>query len=126
VLRSLIALSKKYLQEMVKDGKTAVIDPRYVNASYAEAKLVEIIQLCFAYDPDERPDINEVWQFLQEAIAGNEQWEKEEAQRAEEGEKEEATVMKQQEAKNQAAEQIAKEAAGKVIANEEPDKRANA
>jgi serine/threonine protein kinase len=112
------------LQEMIKDGKTAVIDPRYKDSSYAEAKLVEIIQLCFAYYPEDRPDIHEIWQLLQEAITGNEQWEKEEAQRkveAEESEKRDTSSKAEA-----AAEAKAKEPASKGIANEEADKRLKA
>lgn len=117
-------MEQHFPQEMVKDGKTAVIDPRYVKASYAEAKLVQIIELCFAYSPEERPGINEIWQLLQEAITGNEQWEKDKAQR--EAEAEEREKGKAKSKAEAAAERKAKEAALKGIANEEADKRAEA
>lgn len=73
--------SDKKIQKLVKEGQTAVIDPRFVESSFAESKLIEVIQRCFVYDPDFRADINEIWQMLKDAIAENEQYEKEEAKK---------------------------------------------
>jgi hypothetical protein len=52
----------------VKKGETAFIDPRYKTRSLAEGKLVEIIELCYAYEPEERPSIFEVADFLRKAL----------------------------------------------------------
>lgn len=53
-----------------------MIDPRYVDRSFAEAKLIEIIERCFAYNPEDRIDINELRDMLVEAIAEDEQLQK--------------------------------------------------
>lgn len=88
--------SDKKIQKLVKDGETAVIDPRFVESSFAENKLIEVIQRCFVYDPDMRADINEIWQMLKDAIGENEKYEKEEAKKnaeIEAREKEEAEAL---------------------------------
>lgn len=53
----------------IAGGETAFIDPRYRERSFAESKLVEVIERCYAFNPDERADINEIQQMLEEAIA---------------------------------------------------------
>jgi hypothetical protein len=52
----------------VGDGEKAYIDPRYKERSLAEAKLVEIIEKCHEYWPEDRPSIFEVINFLWDAI----------------------------------------------------------
>uniref|UniRef100_A0A7S4EG67 Protein kinase domain-containing protein n=1 Tax=Pseudo-nitzschia australis TaxID=44445 RepID=A0A7S4EG67_9STRA len=58
------------IQDLVGDGEKAYIDPRYKERSLAEAKLVEIINQCHEYYPEDRPSIFEVvdmlWQALEE------------------------------------------------------------
>lgn len=54
------------------DGETPIIDPRYAEHSYAERRLVEIINMCHRYDPDDRPTMAEVQQMLEDAIEENE------------------------------------------------------
>ena len=55
----------------MKRGETAYIDDRYRTRSFAESKLVELIEKCFAFDPEERITIFEAARFLQEAINEN-------------------------------------------------------
>lgn len=50
------------------DGKTAFIDNRYRTRSYAEGQMVELIERCWSYKPEDRPDIFEVVRFLQSAL----------------------------------------------------------
>ena len=57
-------------EKMIKK-ETAYIDPRYRNRTYAESALVEIMEECWTYDPDERVDIFEVVEFLREAVEEN-------------------------------------------------------
>jgi serine/threonine protein kinase len=60
------------VQAKIIDGETPPIDPRYRGRSYAEGKLVEIIELCWEYDPDKRIDMFQVANFLREAVTENE------------------------------------------------------
>jgi serine/threonine protein kinase len=60
------------VQQKVIDGETPLIDPRYRGRSYAEGKLVEIIERCWEYYPDKRIDMFRVADFLREAVAENE------------------------------------------------------
>lgn len=57
-------------QELIKAGKTAFLDERYRTRSEAERVLVETIEKCWKYNPDDRPTIFEVAQTLRVA------WEK--------------------------------------------------
>ena len=57
---------------MLHDGETAFIDPRFRDRSFAESKLVDIIPLCWKYDPDDRIDIFELVRLLREAVKENE------------------------------------------------------
>jgi hypothetical protein len=49
-------------------GHTAYIDPRYRTRSEEEARLAEIIEQCFRFNPDDRPSIFEVVSFLRSAV----------------------------------------------------------
>ena len=66
-------LSEDKLQEMVMDGKTAYIDPRYKKRSFSESKLVEIIPQCWIYNPRRRIDIFQLVNFLRNAVEENKQ-----------------------------------------------------
>jgi len=55
------------VQEKVKNGERPYVDPRYRNRSYAEGTLVEVMEACWAYNPDQRPDLYAVVLQLQEA-----------------------------------------------------------
>jgi serine/threonine protein kinase len=56
------------MQHRLMDGEKAYIDPRYKERSLAEAKLVYIIDQCHEFDPEKRPSIFEVVEFLREAM----------------------------------------------------------
>ena len=55
-------------QERIMKGQKPPIDPRYPERSFAERTLVEIIERCWIYDPDERIDIFEAVETLLDAI----------------------------------------------------------
>lgn len=56
------------MQKRVKEGEKAYIDPRFKHRSLGEAKLSEIIDLCHTYNPQDRPSVFEVVEFLREAL----------------------------------------------------------
>ena len=56
------------VKDRIKKGEKAYIDPRYKERSVAEAKLVEIIDRCHEFKPDDRPSIFEVVEFLRTAL----------------------------------------------------------
>ncbi|KAG7341148.1 PAS domain containing protein [Nitzschia inconspicua] len=56
------------VQERVRAGDKATIDPRFHNRTLEESKLVEIIDRCFEFDPEKRPSIFEVVKFLRDAM----------------------------------------------------------
>ena len=45
------------VKEKIRKGETPFIDPRYRNRSLEEGILAGIIDACWAYDPDARPDM---------------------------------------------------------------------
>jgi len=59
------------VQKIAKKGQLPYIDPRYRTRSFAEGKLVEIMERCWEYEPDNRADIFEVSDFLTEAVIEN-------------------------------------------------------
>lgn len=66
----LISDTKKIQRELV-DGKTAFIDPRFHDRSYAESILANITLLCWEYDPEKRIDIFKLVDLLREAHEEN-------------------------------------------------------
>ncbi len=56
------------IQGYVAGGEIPFIDPRYRERSREEAKLVEIIEACHEFHPDDRPSIFEVVAFLRDAL----------------------------------------------------------
>jgi hypothetical protein len=56
------------MQQRLMNGEKAYIDPRYKERSLAESKLVYIIDLCHEFEPEKRPSIFEVVEFLREAM----------------------------------------------------------
>lgn len=60
-------LEVEVVQQKVVNGEKPYIDPRYRSRSFAEGKLVEIIERCWTYDADERPDIFEIARLLKAA-----------------------------------------------------------
>jgi len=67
-----------HAQSKLIDRNTSYIDPRYEARSYGEKKLVEIIRLCWEYDPDNRIDIFSIVKMLEEIVRENERIEREE------------------------------------------------
>jgi hypothetical protein len=55
-------------QERIMNGQKPPIDPRYRQRSFAERTIVDIIERCWIYNPDERIDIFEVVQILRDAV----------------------------------------------------------
>ena len=55
----------------VKAGEIAFIHPDFKKRSFAEAKLSEIILLCWKYDPNKRPDIFQLVMMLEVAVSEN-------------------------------------------------------
>jgi hypothetical protein len=47
------------------------VDPRYKDRSYAEKMLVELMEKCWIYDPDERISSFEAVEFLRKAVRDN-------------------------------------------------------
>ena len=58
-----------FVQKELVNGVTAFIDDRYRTRSYAEGKLVELIDQCWRYKPEERPDIFEIVHYLRKVIS---------------------------------------------------------
>jgi serine/threonine protein kinase len=55
------------VQQTVVNGEKPYIDPRYRSRSFAEGQLVEIMERCWTFDADERPDIFEIVRLLKAA-----------------------------------------------------------
>jgi hypothetical protein len=55
-------------QERIMKGEKPPIDPRYRERSFAERTMVDIIERCWIYNPDERIDIFEVVHILRDAV----------------------------------------------------------
>jgi len=59
------------VKKKVKAGEVPYIDERWRTRSYAEGKLVELIERCYAFKPDERIDIFDTVRFLRDAVEEN-------------------------------------------------------
>jgi hypothetical protein len=59
-------------QTNVKNGAQQVVDPRYRTKSFADGKLVDLIERCWEYDPAKRANIFELVEALQKALDENE------------------------------------------------------
>lgn len=59
----------KDAKQAIVNGSTSYIDPRFKSRSKEEAKLVEIIEACYIYDPDQRPSVFQVVELLKEAVS---------------------------------------------------------
>jgi hypothetical protein len=55
-------------QEVLIDGKLPYIDPRWKERSYIERRLVELMEKCWIYNPDDRIDIFYAVEFLRETV----------------------------------------------------------
>ena len=58
-------------QQRVIDGEWPYIDERWSNNSFAEARLVDIMQQCWTYNADDRIDIGALVLLLREAVEEN-------------------------------------------------------
>jgi len=58
----------KEIQKRVKNGKTPYIDSRWRTRSFAEGKLVDIMERCWVYKQDDRADIFEIVRHLRETL----------------------------------------------------------
>lgn len=54
------------MQAKLRNGETPFVDPRYRTRSFAEGKLVEIMEACWAYKSIDRPDMQTVTARLRE------------------------------------------------------------
>ena len=59
------------IQTKLIDGELPYLDPRYKNRSFAEKMLVELMEKCWIYDPDERISSFEAVEFLRKAVRDN-------------------------------------------------------
>ena len=60
------------VQKKLIDGGLPYVDSRYKERSFAESKLVELMERCWTYDPDQRITIFEAVDFLRKAVRENE------------------------------------------------------
>lgn len=56
------------VQEKIKDGEKAYIDPQWAERSLAERRLGEIIAKCHTYEADDRPSVFEIVSLLRDAL----------------------------------------------------------
>jgi len=59
------------LSKAVGAGEVPYIDPRWSQHSFAEARLVEIMKLCWTYQPEDRIDVFELVRLLRNAVEEN-------------------------------------------------------
>ena len=59
------------LTKAVRTGEVPYIDPRWSHHSFAEARLVEIMKLCWTYQPEDRIDVFELVRLLRNAVEEN-------------------------------------------------------
>jgi hypothetical protein len=58
-------------QGLLINRELPYIDPRWRTRSYVEGRLVEIMEKCWSYDPDQRIDIFEAVRLLRETLKVN-------------------------------------------------------
>lgn len=59
------------VQKVLIEGSLPYVDPRYKERSFAERKLVELMEQCWKYDPAERINIFDAVAFLRKAMKEN-------------------------------------------------------
>lgn len=57
-----------FVQKQLVEGSTGFIDDRYKTRSYAEQKMVAIIEMCWQYNAEDRPDIFELVKVLRRVV----------------------------------------------------------
>lgn len=66
-------MKEREVKNLVKKGEVPYIDPRYKERSFAEAKLIDIMQRCWTYERRKRIDIFKLVSLLQDAVKENRQ-----------------------------------------------------
>ena len=64
----------KVLYKKTARGGTPYLDPRYAERSYGDKKLLDIIPLCWVYDPKKRITVFELVKILQQAVRENDEY----------------------------------------------------
>jgi hypothetical protein len=59
------------IQRRIIGRETPYIDPRWRNHSFAEGLLVDIMEKCWEYNPDDRIEIGQLVLLLRQAVAEN-------------------------------------------------------
>ena len=59
------------VQKKLIDGELPYVDLRYKERSFAERKLIELMEKCWIYDPNERISIFDAVDFLKKAVEEN-------------------------------------------------------
>ena len=59
------------VQKKLIDGELPYVDLRYKERSFAERKLIELMEKCWIYDPNERISIFDAVDFLRKAVEEN-------------------------------------------------------
>ena len=59
------------VQKKLINGKLPFVDSRYRERSFAEKKLIELMEKCWIYDPSERISIFGAVEFLRQAVKEN-------------------------------------------------------
>jgi len=59
------------VQKKVIAGVHPYVDPRYKERSFVERKLIELMEHCWIYNPDERISIFEAVEFLRKTVKEN-------------------------------------------------------
>jgi serine/threonine protein kinase len=72
----------KYVQKRVKNKEKPHINPRWKTHSFAEGILVDLIEQCWEYKPEDRIEIGQLVLRLREAVAENKRRQSERATRA--------------------------------------------
>jgi hypothetical protein len=60
-----------WIQSVLRSGATSHIDQRFIERSSAEARLAEVIKLCWEHDADKRIDIFRLRDLLRQFVTEN-------------------------------------------------------
>ena len=63
--------TRDQMDKIIATGETDYIDPRFLERSYGEQKLVEVIRRTWEYDPDKRIDVFGIVKLLRKATEEN-------------------------------------------------------
>lgn len=64
------------MQQKITSAQKPYIDDRYRTRSYAERKLVEVMEKCWHFEPEKRITIFDAVKILREAVKENERRQK--------------------------------------------------